>query len=175
MGVYIDEVEARSKLGEMAVSKEMDDFVKDKDSVLDKIIKDGVGVSIRIIPTRKVTWNHIYDGLEKQMSTLLWKRYDLSLEEIDNCMAEVKNSFGRNQELPTTDKLDFVRRKDTLVIMHNEVVIKEITDARLTETLFSLYLGPTSRVPEIRQEFYERLHTLLRNKSPHNITWFVLH
>ncbi|GAM24264.1 hypothetical protein SAMD00019534_074390 [Acytostelium subglobosum LB1] len=169
MAIYIDDMELTNKneLKERANNMQVEEFTKSSKEVLDMLIDKCVGMSLKIRPTKKVTWNHIYSGLETSMTNLVWrKNQKLELVEIEEWLTDLRTVMPPNQEISTQSELDFVRNKDgKLLVLLDKQLLREIQDVRLGDTLFEFYLGSSSKVPEVRQEFYSKLWTILRNKS----------
>eukprot|EP01132_Coremiostelium_polycephalum_P001008 gene1008-1278_t len=141
---------------------------------MDELLTKGVGMSIKIRPTRKVTWDHLYKGFEKNIAMMLLTKYGMNLQEIGDIMDELKSSMKYNQEISTTSQIDFVRKESDpgFLILYNEKVIKEINDQRFSDCFFEFYLGSHSKVPEARTEFYNSLWNLMRNEKSADVSLF---
>jgi len=170
MGFYVNEEVAKLKLSNQ-IGRDKKEFCESRNEIMDELLKKGVGLSLKIRPTRKVTWDHIYNGFQKSLVMLLLKKYDVPLAEIEILMNELKSSMKPNDELPTTSQLDFVKKEGnepSLIILFNEKPIKEIKDQRLVDCFFDFYLGDYSKVDKVRDQFFENLWILMNTDKSHH-------
>ncbi|KAF2069300.1 hypothetical protein CYY_009381 [Polysphondylium violaceum] len=170
MGFYVNEEVAKIKLANQ-IGKDKKEFCESRNEVMDDLLKKGVGISLKMRPTRKVTWDHIYNGFQKSLVMLLLKKYDVPLAEIEVLMNDLKSSMKPNDELPTTSQLDFVKKEGnepTLIILYNEKPIKEIKDQRLVDCFFDFYLGDYTKVDKVRDQFFENLWILMNTDKSHH-------
>ncbi|EGC37573.1 hypothetical protein DICPUDRAFT_30075 [Dictyostelium purpureum] len=170
LGFYINQEHAQTKLSEH-VTKSKEEFCNDKESIKQEILDKGIGVSLKIRPNRKVTWGHIYGGFQRALIVMLLKNYNMTLEEIEPMMLELKESLKPHQEISTSEQIDFVKKdgdSPSLIIFFNEKPVKEIKDKRLANCFFDFYLGQNSKAPEATKEFYENLWNIFNNKQDHH-------
>ncbi|EGG22640.1 hypothetical protein DFA_04770 [Cavenderia fasciculata] len=175
IGMYINESEAKKQLLEHS-KKDQIDFCNGKAVVLEQLMSNGTGLCIKIKPTRKVTWDHIFNGFEGTMADMMWRKYQMDLGDVEILMKQLKSAFPGNMDMPTTSEIDFLRKDaDTLVVLFDNKPVKEITDQRFATTFFEFYLGDRSKVPVVRKEFYERLWKILQPADTEHLNRFGLH
>ncbi|KYQ88452.1 hypothetical protein DLAC_11160 [Tieghemostelium lacteum] len=174
VGIYINSDIAKVKLEEVLLL-EKEQFCKNREEIKDKILERGIGVSIKIRPTKKVHWDHLYNGLQNPLIMILLKKHNMSLNEIDVLLNELRSAMPSNKEIPTTCQIDFVKKEGTngqsgaLLVLYNEKPIKEIQDRRLSDALFDFYLGDHSKLPDVRDKFFENLWLITREQQPNKV------
>ncbi|EFA78345.1 hypothetical protein PPL_08996 [Heterostelium album PN500] len=82
----------------------------------------------------------------------------------------------QSEELTTQSELDFIRTKSgELLVLHDQQLLKKIENNRLSSVLFEFYLGDYTKVPEVRQDFFEQLYNIIKNKNDRDITSIGIH
>ncbi|EAL69128.1 hypothetical protein DDB_G0276631 [Dictyostelium discoideum AX4] len=179
IGFYINKDNAKNKLNEHYSNQSKEDFCMNKVEIAQDILDKGIGVTIKIRPTRKVNWGHIYGGFQRSLIIMLLKKYDMPLDEIEVLMNQLKSTLKSTQEISTTESIDFIKNDGldpSLIILFNNKQVLEIKDKRLANCFFDFYLGDNTKTPEARNQFFENLWSIfnhdqnLKNNIHHTLT-----